>query len=142
MTSVLLRNEGKTDVKIELFFAESWPQAAGAGPGLYRLRIDGQWFIQGGEKYTFLAQDGVARLLASELFAGADPQCLVEGVADLPAGTPVRVPTGEHLQGSPLYNLSRTATPTIQGIDGRWYVGVILVGKGTVMVAVDALRIG
>ncbi len=138
--SILLLTKRKTDAKIDLFSASEWPDVPGASPDLFRLRVDGRWFCRDGEKYTFLSLEGVSnelrRLIGEQL--GHERQCFER--PNIASGHPVRVPKGK-LAGEVLYDLSRAATPPIQGIDGRWYIGVILIGQGTVMLPVDAIDI-
>lgn len=141
--SILLKNESKTAMKIELFPAEQWAgESSGASRGLFRLRIDGCWYNQGDSKYTFLSLIGVAktleRLLGDNLGIKTN---LIPPRVEITYGTPVRIPNGNTLGGKPMYDLTRTATEPILGFDGRWHVGVILIGKGAVMMPVDEMEV-
>lgn len=54
---------------------------------------------------------------------------------DLRPGQPVRVLNGRTAEGvGPLFDLTRVASAPIRGFDGRWYVAVVLMGRGLVHV--------
>ncbi|MBU1002773.1 MAG: hypothetical protein KKE73_09645 [Proteobacteria bacterium] len=135
MQTIMLKNDGRTAIKIELFCASSWPGSSGARRGLVRLRVDRRWF-QAGTKYTFFNADGVA-LLMGAILAGKGLE--LAQAPDLPRGSRVRVPNGNAVAGQPLYDKTRTVADPIMGIDGRWYVPVTLFGQGTFHVPVDEL---
>lgn len=141
--SILLKNESKTATKIELFPAEQWAGEPNAAPrDLFRLRIDGCWYNQGDAKYTFLSLIGVAKALERLLGDNLGVKTYsVPPRVEIPYGTPVRVPNGNTLGGKPMYDLTRTATEPILGFDGRWHVGVILIGQGAVMMPVDEMEV-
>lgn len=141
--SILLLTSRKTEAKIDLFPASEWPDAPGVAPGLYRVRIDRKWVGFNGEKYSFMTLGAVMDHveLASMQVLGCSVAESGPLRPDITIGTPVRVRAGS-VAGEPVWDLTRAATEPIQGIDGRWYVGVVMIGKGTEMVAVDTLRVG
>lgn len=68
--SILLRFGSKAPGRLlELFDATQWPDKPEADAGLYRVRIDGRWWMPGGKKYVFVTRQGLARLLEQELAA-------------------------------------------------------------------------
>lgn len=134
--TIMLKNDGKNTLKIELFCASAWPAAAGARPGLVRLRVGGKWYSPGGSKFVFFNAAGVSSLLAA-LLAGKGLE--LPPRPDLPRGSAVRAPNGKVVAGQILYERTRTASAPILGADGRWHVPVALYGQGTVHVPVDEL---
>lgn len=139
--SLLLKNEGKTAVKIELFDAQEWAGLSGAGPGLYRVRVNGKWYCLQGKQYTFLTLDGVSKLFGHEISIAMGSNSHSEEMPVVPVGASVRVPNGRHCGSKTLFDVTRTSTEPLQGIDGRWYVGVIMIGRGTVLVPVDTIEV-
>lgn len=68
--SVLLRYGSKSmPVLVELFDATLWPDKPEADQGLYRVRIDGRWWMPGRKKYVFVTREAVGKLLAEQLAA-------------------------------------------------------------------------
>ncbi|WP_237559935.1 hypothetical protein [Desulfohalovibrio reitneri] len=45
------------------------------------------------------------------------------------------------MSGQTRYEITRTASEPIQGMDGRWYVAVLLVGAGITHVPVDEMQL-
>lgn len=136
--SILLALPGNPPVSLELFPAELWPGQPGADAGLYRVRQGGRWVRVGGEKFSFLSRAAVGGLVARLLgpLSGDDAPA-EEARPELPVGTPVRVLNGGRSpDGAPLYDCTRTATAPHQGADGRWYVHVLLYGRGLVRIPV------
>ena len=138
--SILLKNESKTATKIDLFSSTEWPDAPDARPDLYRLRINGKWFCPGDEKYTFMTLEGITAATMRILADCMDQPHPCQARPNIGNGTPVRVPRRK-LAGQTMFDLTRCATEPIQGIDGRWYAGVILIGKGTEMMSVDNIEV-
>ena len=144
--SILLRDERKTESKIDLYSALEWPDAPGSGPNLCRVMVDGKWIIFNDEKYTFMTLDAAmnsVELSAWSLLGPCERDFRgwpAQAKPTISIGTPVRIQTGQ-IAGQKLYDLTRAATDPIQCIDGRWYVGVIMIGTGTVMVPVDTLQV-
>lgn len=131
---ICVKKGAKTVVKIERFPAEQWEKSA---QGRFRLRINRRWHDGPDGEMVFLDM-AQAWELAAKLDAGESVDLVP--APDLPRGTPVRVPTRQ-LDGEQLYEVSRTHTTPMRGHDGRWYVNVTLFDKGSVMVAVDTLKI-
>ncbi len=138
--SVLLKNESKAAVKIELFPSGEWSATHGVGRDLFRLRINGRWSCNNGEKYSFLTLDGAMNEVCSLITDYLDHPHPCQQKPMIKSGTPVRVPVGE-VAGQTIYERTFAATPPIKCIDGRWYVGVIMFGKGTKMIPVDSMEI-
>lgn len=130
IASILLTTEGKRPVSIELFPAEAWEDRPESAAGLLRLRQDGKWLCPEGRKYAFFAPEAVgahvARLLAERADAEACPV--------LPRGSRVRVHNGNAFGDASLYDCTHTHTEPYQAVDGRWYVHVLVFGKGLVPV--------
>jgi hypothetical protein len=141
MISLLLKNGSKTDVKIELFDSREWSEARGSGPGLYRARVNGKWYCLQDNQYTFLTLEGVSKLFGHEISNAIGPNSCSGEIPVVPVGTSVRVPNGRLCGSKPLFDVTRTKTDPLQGIDGRWYVGVFMIGRGTVLVPVDTIEV-
>ena len=60
---------------------------------------------------------------------------------DIPHGTSVSAPNGRAWGGVVWRDVTRTVTPVIRGHDGQWYVGVMILGQGTVFAPVADLII-
>lgn len=119
----------KQEFRFELFASEQWPDGA---PGRYRVRLDRRWLdgADGGRLYLDAA--GIGALLAERL---GGPKLAEEAAPDLRPGQPVRVLNGRTAEGvGPLFDLTRVASAPIRGFDGRWYVAVVLMGRGLVHV--------
>lgn len=130
----------KTVAKIEMFPAEQWAesaQEAAALAGRFRLRVNRRWLDlpEGGMAFLDARQIGMQ---AAALALGEIPA--LEAAPDLPRGSAVSAPTGRMIYGECETNGTRTVTEPIRGYDGRWYVAVLLWGKGTVFARVDELR--
>lgn len=136
--TIVLKDERRQTVKIEMFCATMWPDAPGARPGLVRLRVDGKWFYDGVRRYTFFNVQGVTTLVGA-ILAGKGMELSQPSRPELPRGSTVSVPNGKVLAGQLLYDRTRTASEPIIGIDGRWYVAVTMYGRGTIHVPVDEL---
>jgi hypothetical protein len=52
---------------LEVFPAEQWPDKPEADTGLFRLSIDGKWWMPGGRRYAFITREALVRLLADEI---------------------------------------------------------------------------
>lgn len=130
---ICVKTSAKSTVKIELFPSEQWEDGE---TGRYRLRIDRKWHDHpdGGNAYLDLVQIGT---LAASLAVGM-PQALAPE-PDLPSGSSVSVPNGRILCGQVQRDVTRTTTPPILAYDGRWYAGVLMWRRGTVMKPVDEL---
>ena len=132
-----LARPGRDPVRIEVFEAELWPQADGAGPGLYRVRRGRAW-IMAPDKYTFITPAALGRLLAAEL--GEEPEA---APPDLSAGDRVRLrEPGRMEPGSPVgWRYCRVLEDPIQEIDGRWTVLVhCWYGRKTMRVGAERVR--
>lgn len=135
LASVAFKHDGVTSRKVEIFDAA---QFGGEG---YRLRVDGRWLSQEpthcADYQALLARigDGLAEALGQEVSA------LSEDAPELPRGTLVRVPNGNHcpIRGE-LHDITRTRTEPIRGYDGRWYVSVYFYGRGAMFVPVAAIK--
>lgn len=141
--SLCLKADGKTSVKIELFPSDQWPDVEGSAPGLYRIRTNDAWYCPDDQKYTFLTLDAVTKIFSEEVSKDLGGDCSQNAEeCTIKSGAPVRMFTGEMIGDKKIYTLSRVATdPPIKGYDGRWYVGVILFGKGARLVPVDTLEV-
>ncbi len=116
--SVLLKNTGKTDDKIELFPAQLWEDKGGS-VGDWRLKIGGCWHQVDGIKYSFLNNASAQSVVEHRIldFLGTDNE---DVRPDLPPGTHVRFtplddPNG---MGMTTYTMARP----FQGKDGLWRV--------------------
>lgn len=141
-STLCVKIDAKTVAKIELFPASQWQESTQAGAafaGRYRLRINRRWHDtpEGGPLYLDMHQ--IMALAATCAAGGALPD--LEPAPDLPRHTRVSVPNGRYLAGKAQYDGTRTGTEPLRGHDGRWYVSVLLYGKGNVMVPVDTLLI-
>jgi hypothetical protein len=114
---------------MELFPSEQWDDGK---PGLYRLRIDRKWHDG---SYIDVQQISA---IASTIAVGESPVIAPE--PDLPVGTSVSVANGRKLGDVAQRDVTRTTTPPILAYDGRWYVGVLLWGRGTALIPVDELK--
>lgn len=152
MATVCVKS-GTTRARLELADA-----ARHGGPaGRYRVRIDRRWHDQpdGADASLLSPSVGLARgarptaaawldptdvgTLVAALLAGSSVPDAVPPRPDLPRGTRVSAPNGRESGGLPMRDSTRTATEPVLGYDGRWLVGVILCGRGVVMVPVDDL---
>jgi len=127
---VALAGGGK--IFADLFESVDFP-GAGAGPGLYRMRIrtsgrKSAWYCQGDSKYTYLAFPRAAETLL-EVVRGESPAG--EPEPWLPVGSVVRVPTGN----GPLRERCRSLTIPFQGTDSRWRVFAGIAGAKPVLVS-------
>jgi hypothetical protein len=129
--SVLLKKEGKTKSKIELFF----PLEMGER---YRVRVNGRWHQPGRDSHVSPRE--VDDLIAAEL-GEITRAPAPEPKPDIRKHTSVRVANGKTVGGERLYDVTRTSTDPFQGYDGRWYVGVIMLGEGVVMVPVEDVEV-
>lgn len=129
-TASVCVKSGTTRARIELADA-----ARHGGPaGRYRVRVDRRWHCQGDGAAAWLSAADVGALVASLLESGETPE---DAPPVLPRGSCVSVPNGRDIAGQPLRDITRTATEPVRGYDGRWLVGVVLMGRGTVMVPVE-----
>lgn len=136
--SILLSADGKTIASLELFPADQWPEKTSI-EGLYRVRVDGQWYTPNG-KYSFLPMTAVAELTA-RLMAGDGP-IISEPEPDLDRHQKVMVRKGICLETLPLEaEIGWTAAPAHLGPDGRWYVWVQLADGLEIFPAHDVERI-
>ena len=118
--SILLRDQRKTLVKIDLFDAREW-DAKTEG---YRLRENGAWVCDNG-KYTYFTIPALGTYLRWKL-----AQCL--GSADLTdpkepriqPGAFVRVMRYDMICRASHMVTARVVGPPIRAIDGKWYVPV------------------
>jgi hypothetical protein len=74
--SVLIRYGSKSEpVLVEMFDSTLWPDKPEADQGLYRVRIDGRWWMPGRKKYAFVTREAVGLLLAEQMAA----PCALDG---------------------------------------------------------------
>ncbi len=131
-TTILLKKQGNTPVKLELFDASAW----GGPDGAFRLRLDGCWHSPGGDKYQFFTPAGLTGVLFRLVTS-------LESLQDAPnppyrRGDRVSAPTGRTgPNGEPMYEGTFLAGIPILGIDGRWWAPVV--GRDE-SVALDTLR--
>jgi len=99
--SILLRDERKTESKIDLYSALEWPDAPGSGPNLCRVMVDGKWIIFNDEKYTFMTLDAAmnsVELSAWSLLGPCERDFRgwpAQAKPTISIGTPVRIQTGQ-----------------------------------------------
>jgi hypothetical protein len=136
VTTILLRNQGKKTIKLELFPASQWGGPAGA----YRLRRDGRWTSERRHStlpdYRYHTTTGLIGVLYG-LLTGQD---MPYDPPDPPyrRGDRVSVPTGRTgPDGEPVYAGTFLAGAPILAIDGRWWAPVV--GRDE-PVALDTLR--
>lgn len=99
----------------------------GGPPNHYRLRLNRRWLDAQDGKHLYFNEIGVAFWVARNVF-GVLP-CPVPKIKDKQR---VKVKTCDNK-----YELTWTDTPPIQACDGRWYVAVLLFGKGKIFVPCD-----
>ncbi|WP_034609312.1 hypothetical protein [Desulfovibrio aminophilus] len=127
--SVCVWYGAKLTLKFEMFPSEQWPDGA---RGRYRVRLDRRWLDAADGGRLYLDAAGIGALLAERL---GGPKLAEEAAPDLRPGQPVRVLNGRTAEGvGPLFDLTRVAGEPIRGFDGRWYVAVVLMGRGLVHV--------
>lgn len=134
VVSVLLKNQGKTSRKIEVFDASEW------GKSGYRLRLDGCWQD---DRKVHCADAGVLTQALSTELARLLGQDVPEPTPKpkIPQGTVVSVPCGHRCPVlGELRDVTRTATDPIRGDDGVWYVAVTIAGQGRKFVPVGELE--
>ena len=129
--SVLLKKEGKTKSKIEFFFPPKTGERC-------RARVNGRWHQPG--QGSSISPREVQDLIIEELREMTEAPA-PEPKPDIRKHTSVRVANGKVLDGKRQFDVTRTSTDPIQGYDGRWYVGVILLGEGVVMVPVEDVEV-
>lgn len=132
---ICVKINAKAAFKIELFDASQWSESA---QGRYRLRINRRWHNAPDGKHIYLDMVQVVALVGS-LAQGKGLS--LDPAPNIPRGTPVSVANGGSHCGIAWRDVTHTATPTIQGYDGRWYVGVVVYGQGCVFVPVSDLII-
>jgi hypothetical protein len=140
--SFAFKSEGKTRINLELFPSTKWVDQPRSGEQYFRVRINGKWFCRPNEQYSFLTFEEIFKIFKAEsspFFGSCEEGIFFSTPPKIESGTPVKIPIGKGSDGTVLYELTRAATDPIQGIDGRWYVGAIAIGKGTVMFAVENL---
>jgi hypothetical protein len=140
--SLAFKSEGKTRIGLEIFPSTKWIDQPRSGKHHFRVRINGKWFCRPNEQYSFLTFEEIFKIFKDEsspFFGFSENDTSFQTPPKIESGTPVKIPIGKGSDGTVLYELTRAATDPIQGIDGRWYVGVIAIGKGTVMFAVERL---
>lgn len=140
-SSICVKIDAKTLFKIELFPAEQWAESAQAAEDLsecYRLRVNRRWHDEPDGRHVYLDVVQVAALAAA-LAAGQDIALPPEPV--LPRGSAVSAYIRRTADGAREPVGTHTVTEPFRGYDGRWYVGVISYGKGTLMVPVEDVKI-
>lgn len=110
---------GTKRTKIELSPAENH----GGPSGLFRVRVNRRWYDMADGRHLYLAPAEVAALAAELATGGECPQ--VEPPM-LPVKSRVIVPHG--IPGGSPVSRGYTATDPILGIDGTWYVAVVVYG--------------
>ena len=138
--SIMLATSRKTDLKIDLFESKNWHHAAGSGPGKYRIMVDGKWIGLAHDQYTFFTLDGITKYAKTLIAAALGCDLPAPKPPDIKDGGRVRIKSGE-VGGMPIYDKTFACGNPIQGISGRWFIGVIVVGRGMQMVAVDELEV-
>ena len=138
--SILLLTSRKTEVKIDLYSASEWPDVSGSGPDLFRIMVDGKWQGFADENYSFMTLDAAMDYV--ELNAASILGCenIIPLKPEIGPGTSVRVPS-RVLDGEQMYDLTKCVTSPLQWRDGRWYAGVIIIGRGTELKRVDEMEI-
>ena len=136
--TVCVKIGAKMRFKMELFPAVQWPESAHLPGERFRVRINRRWH-DGPEGEALFLDIFQISALACVLINGTEPA--LPHKPDVPKGARVSVPTGKTLAGEALYDGSRTYTEPMRGFDGRWYVNVITPSLGSVMAAVDTLKI-
>lgn len=118
----MLCADGK-NITLELYDAALWPDQS-SQEGEYRVRIDGRWHSPAG-KYTFLPASAVGALV-SRLLGGNQP-AEEETPPPLVRHMRVHVDCGECLDGLPCEtHLGYVHAAPFCGVDGRWYVDVLV----------------
>ncbi len=126
--TLLLKNQGKTGVKIELFCASNW----GKQKGLFRARINGAWHSPK-EKYTYFSSEGVQALMGRLLFEDEPYAC-----PEIKKGDRLSIPSPDSETG--LNQFARAGTDPIQAVDGRWYAWATMY-QGSRFVALDEVKV-
>lgn len=121
--------------RLELAAASDW----GGPAALYRVRLDRRWLDLpkdegGGPRFMSLSDAG---RLAAAMALGLEEK--LPAKPDLPRGSRVSVLNGKSFAGVQLREPTYTITEPIRAFDGRWYVPVLVVGQGRIMVAVEDL---
>ena len=120
--SISLRTESKI-ISVELFDAARWPDHS-SEEGLFRVKIDGRWYCPAG-KYTFLPYSAVGSLIA-RLLSGLEVFDEEQAPA-FKANQRVKCHHSECIDGMPVRSeIGWTVSPPYRGIDGRWYVFVLM----------------
>ena len=125
--SICVKIDAKTAFKVELFDAAQWQKAE---QGRYRCRVSGRWHDLPDGKPAYLDMRQALELVEA-LTRGGDLR--LDPEPDIPIATAVSVPNGEVIGGVVMRDITRVTTPPVRGYDGRWYVGVLLYGRGTVI---------
>lgn len=121
----LIRRDGESSTKVELYPAEAWAGRPGAEPGRFRVRVNRVW-DQAAGKWTFRTMDSVLQLLrelSTAALGGGETE--EPKPPRLPKGSRIRVPTGEIVGGEALYEWTFTSSEPFQGVDGGWWVFVV-----------------
>lgn len=127
------KRRGRSDRSLEVFEAMQWPDAPGAGHGLYRVRMAGRWVTANGQAHTFFTPEQLGLLLAGELTKPGMLDTLENGRPDLRKGQNVRVypdpASRERLSDDEQTRAGSTRTRVgsdpIQCVDGQWYIIIL-----------------
>jgi hypothetical protein len=137
--SVLLRMGSKKELRLlELFDASLWPDKPEADAGLYRVRIDGKWWMPGRKKYAFVTRQAMAALLAQELSAPGALDAYEQRMPALRKGDRCRWRPDDVECGC--VQVSLMSDPVLW-VDGIWRVLIVDRDAGTRMVACDELTL-
>jgi hypothetical protein len=136
--SLLLLTGRKTKLKIDVFDAAQWKQGA---KGLYRARLNGRWYAAPKQRFSFKTIAGIGEYFAGHVARMVEGEDAKPKRPNIPVGTSVRVFNGAVVDGQRQYDVTRTATDPIQCVDGRWYVAVVMLGRGMEMRPVDEMEV-
>jgi hypothetical protein len=136
--TILLKKQSKTALKIDVFDADLWREGR---KGLFRARLNGRWHTDPGQRVSFKTPLGIGRYFSKQLVRTLKGEDLESRVPDIPEGTSVRAFNGTVLDGQRQYDVTRTAMAPFRGYDGRWFVPVIMLGKGLVMLPVEDVEV-
>lgn len=123
------KRRGRSDRSIEVFSSTDWPDAPGAGHGLYRLRMAGRWVNAGGQTHTFFTPEQLGQLLSGELTKPGMLGSMESGMPNLRKGQYVRVypdPANSTDTNGCLRTMARS--DPFQTIDGQWKIFVATLG--------------
>jgi len=117
---ISVKTAGGQNLKLRLYDATHF----GGPVGLYRVKVDREWMRTAADKYLFLTPSAALELAARSAGLGLQEQ----PAPKVRHHDRVRVPVRDEEAGREWAEKGFAASPPFQGVDGRWWIFVLVSG--------------